>query len=227
VSFQVGKRKPAIMAGEVALLAHEVNPMLSALVENDVSVTALHTESLDDEPRVFFLHFDGEGDAVLMAAAVRKGLEAIKSASARPKRDSITDSSLSASALDAIFAKPGKLLDGLYELEIPHSVEMPCGCLVSADMGVRTLLTFTGTDDRAQVEGDIACVAGQLQHTLQALAQTKIDVTSITNHMELEAPRTIYVHIRATGKAADLAKSIKPALNTSAVMNDAHEHHHE
>ena len=228
VSFQVGKRKPAIMTGEMPLLPNEVNPMLAALVQSDVSVTALHCVSLEDEPRVFLLHFDAEGDPVLMAAAVRKGIEAVKIAGARAKPGPVADSALSASALDAVFGTSGKSIRGMYELEIPHAVEMPCGCMVGADMGVRTSLVFRGTDNRARVEGDIACVAGQLQRTLKALVESKIEVTSISNHLELEAPRTIYVHISGIGKAPELAKAIKPALISSPPQPAAdveHEHH--
>ena len=84
--------------------------------------------------------------------------------------------------------------------------------MVGKDMGVRTVLKFAGTDQQARVEGEIVCIVGQLQPALKALSQGGLTITSIANHMELEAPRTIFVHVTATGPAADLAKAIKPAL---------------
>ena len=230
VAFQVGKRKPAIVMGEMALLAHEVNPALAALVAGDVSVTSLRAAALDDEPRVSYLNFDGEGDAILLATAVRKAMDAVKAA--RPvdraaRAPGSSANATSAATLDEIFGKKGTAIAGAYELEIPHSVEMPCGCLVGKDMGVRTLLKFTGTDQQARVDGEIACIVGQLQPALKALSQGGITITSIANHMELEAPRTIFVHVTATGPAADLAKAIKPALRFLPQERDpeGHQHH--
>jgi hypothetical protein len=57
INFQpTGKGKAAI-AGDFVLIATEVNPVLAALRENGIEVTALHNHMLDEEPRLFFMHF--------------------------------------------------------------------------------------------------------------------------------------------------------------------------
>jgi hypothetical protein len=57
INFQpTGKGKAAI-TGDFVLIASEVNPVLTALRENGIEVTALHNHMVDDEPRLFFMHF--------------------------------------------------------------------------------------------------------------------------------------------------------------------------
>jgi len=62
INFQpLGGGKAAI-TGDFMLTAAEVNPVLRALRENGIEVTALHNHMLDDEPRLFFMHFWAHDD---------------------------------------------------------------------------------------------------------------------------------------------------------------------
>jgi Domain of Unknown Function (DUF1259) len=63
--------------GDFVLIAGEVNPVIHALRSAGISVTALHNHMLDDEPRLFFLHFWGEGSAVKIASGLRSALDHI------------------------------------------------------------------------------------------------------------------------------------------------------
>ena len=49
------------------LTAKEVNPVLRALRENGIEVTALHNHMLDDQPRLFFMHFWGNDEPQKLA----------------------------------------------------------------------------------------------------------------------------------------------------------------
>jgi len=101
---------------------------------------------------------------------------------------------------------------------------MPCACKASAAMGVATSATFAGSDEQAIVEGDFACVYGELQPTLKSLRAGKIEIVSIHNHMDGEAPRMIFIHFRGVGKAIDLANAIAATLSAQA---ESHPHVHE
>ena len=57
----------AAITGDFVLTADEVNPVLKALRENGIEVTALHNHMLDDEPRLFFMHFWGNDDPQKLA----------------------------------------------------------------------------------------------------------------------------------------------------------------
>ena len=57
INFQpTGSGKTAI-TGDFVLIAKEVNPVIKALRDNGIEVTAIHNHMLDDQPRLFFMHF--------------------------------------------------------------------------------------------------------------------------------------------------------------------------
>ena len=57
------------------LIASEVNPVIKALRENDIEVTALHSHMLDETPRLFFMHFWANNDALKLARGLRAALD--------------------------------------------------------------------------------------------------------------------------------------------------------
>src|SRR5215207_9092207 len=78
-AFQPGMKDGAAMVmGDMVLMQDEVNPAMSAALDNGLAVTALHNHFFYDEPKVYFMHIGGEGDAVKLATAVRKVQEKIK-----------------------------------------------------------------------------------------------------------------------------------------------------
>jgi hypothetical protein len=77
INFQPTGDGKAAVTGDFVALSKEVEPLLNALQSNGVEVTALHNHMLDDEPRLFFVHFWANDDAVKLARALRKGLDAV------------------------------------------------------------------------------------------------------------------------------------------------------
>jgi len=75
INFQpLGQGKAAI-TGDFVLLAAEVNPVLQALREHGIEVTALHNHMLDEEPRLFFMHFWANDDVAKLAKGLRAALD--------------------------------------------------------------------------------------------------------------------------------------------------------
>ena len=77
---QDGMAIPGAMGTAIAInfqLASEVNPLIKALKDNDIEITAIHNHMLDDEPRAFFIHFWANDDAVKLAKGLRAGLDAV------------------------------------------------------------------------------------------------------------------------------------------------------
>src|SRR5215207_797953 len=58
-AFTPGKSAEAMVAGDLVLLQDEVNPVMSALFEHGLAVTALHNHFFYDEPKVYFMHIGG------------------------------------------------------------------------------------------------------------------------------------------------------------------------
>src|SRR5919106_3126683 len=70
-AFQ-GSNEKAMMMGDTVLFEDEVNAAMSAALDNGLSVTALHNHFFFDQPKIFFMHIEGEGRAEQLASAVRK-----------------------------------------------------------------------------------------------------------------------------------------------------------
>jgi hypothetical protein len=70
----------AATTGDFVLTADEVNPVLRALRQHGIEVTALHNHMLADEPRLFFMHFWGVGEAGKLAEGLKAALDTIATA---------------------------------------------------------------------------------------------------------------------------------------------------
>ena len=80
LNFQPTGNGKAAITGDFVLLGSEVNPVLRALRENGIEVTALHSHMLMEEPRLFFMHFWANDDAVKLAKGLRAALDNTNSA---------------------------------------------------------------------------------------------------------------------------------------------------
>jgi hypothetical protein len=57
------------------MLSSEVNPVIKALRDGGIEITALHSHMLDEQPRLFFMHFWANDDAVKLAKTLRTALD--------------------------------------------------------------------------------------------------------------------------------------------------------
>jgi hypothetical protein len=80
INFQPTGNGKAAITGEFVLLGTEVNPVIKALRQNGIAVTALHSHMLMEEPRLFFMHFWANDDAVKLAKGLRAALDTTNSA---------------------------------------------------------------------------------------------------------------------------------------------------
>jgi hypothetical protein len=75
INFQSTGGGRAAITGDFVLLAAEVNPVIHALRENGIAVTALHSHMLTESPRLFFMHFWANDDALKLARGLRSALD--------------------------------------------------------------------------------------------------------------------------------------------------------
>src|SRR4029450_559355 len=81
INFQPTGGGKAAITGDFVLIGDEVNPVIKALRSNGIEVTAIHSHMLNEQPRLFFLHFWANDDAVKLAKGLRAALD--KTARAR------------------------------------------------------------------------------------------------------------------------------------------------
>ena len=75
INFQPTGNAKAAITGDFVLAGDEVNPVLRALRQNGIEVTALHSHMLGEQPRMYFMHFWANDDAVKLAKALRAALD--------------------------------------------------------------------------------------------------------------------------------------------------------
>ena len=209
----------AMMMGDTVLFEDEVNPAMSAALENGLSVTALHNHFFFDHPKVFFMHIEGQGTVEQVAGAVRKVYDKtkeIRAANPQPK-DSFggtalpEKNSISAEPLNKIFGLSGETNNGMVKFSIGHPATMH-GVKIDNAMGVNTWMAFAGSDDNALVDGDFAVTEDELQSALKAIRVGGINIVAIHSHMTHEQPRILFFHYWGRGPAKNLAEAIQGAL---------------
>jgi uncharacterized protein DUF1259 len=215
----------AMVMGDTVLFEDEVNAAMSAALENDLNVTALHNHFFFDHPKVYFMHIEGEGTADKLASAIRKVYDTIKqvrAANSQPK-DSFgavplpQKNSINAAALNEIFEAQGESKDGMVKFTFGRPATMH-GVKIDKDMGVNTWAAFAGTDDNAIVDGDFAVTEDELQPVLKSLLKDKINIVAIHQHMTHEEPRIMFFHYWGRGRAKDLANAVKGGFLVAGLL---------
>jgi hypothetical protein len=78
INFQPTGNGRTAITGDFVLTAGQVNPVIRALRKNGITVTALHNHLLDEQPRLFFMHFWANDDAQRLARGLREALDAMR-----------------------------------------------------------------------------------------------------------------------------------------------------
>jgi Domain of Unknown Function (DUF1259) len=206
----------AMVMGDTVLFEDEVNAAMSAALDNGLNVTALHNHFFFDQPKVYFMHIEGEGTADKLAGAVRKVYDTIKQTRAsnpQPKdsfgaRSLPEKNSITSAPLNEIFGTQGESKDGIVKFTIGRPAKMH-GVNIGKDMGVNTWAVFAGSDDNAIVDGDFAVTEDELQPVLKSVLKEKINIVAIHQHMTHEEPRIMFFHYWGRGSAKDLANAVK------------------
>ena len=217
-AFQQAGDKTMVM-GDIVVTEDQIDPVMSAALDNGLEVTALHNHFSWDSPHVMFMHIGGMGDTATLASAVGKVFATLKETEggkgAKPPTADIdpAKSKLDPAKLDAIFGTKGTYDKGVYKAVFGRTTKMG-DTEVGAAMGVNTWAAMAGTDDTAMVDGDFATLESELQGVLKALRGAGISVVAIHQHMTGEQPRIMFLHYFGVGHAEDLAKGVKAALET-------------
>jgi hypothetical protein len=216
--------KATMLMGDTVLFEDEVNPAMSAALDNGLEVTALHNHFFFDQPKVYFMHIGGMGDTQKLAAGVKAMYDRIaqvRSGQASPATsfagDIPTPSNITAAPIEQILGSKAQTKDGMVKVTIGRPAKMH-GTSVGNEMGVNTWAAFAGDDEHAVVDGDFAMHEDELQPVLKAMRSGGINIVAIHQHMTHEAPRYMFLHYWGKGKAVDLAKAVKSALTAQQAV---------
>ena len=206
-----------VMMGDLVLTQEQVNPVMSALLDNGLEVTALHNHFFWEEPRLFFMHVHGSGTPADLARRVKPALDLVTKAPGAPPAPAPTapPAGLDTAKLSQITGHRGDQFGAVYKITVGRTdlnvTDM--GAVINSRMGLNTWAAFVGTNDNAAVAGDVAMLAGEVQPVLRALRTHGLDVVSIHQHMIGTQPAIYFLHYWGTGRADALAAGFKDALD--------------
>ena len=214
VAFTKGANAEDVMMGDLVLTQDEVNPVMSALLDHGIDVTALHNHFFWDEPRMFYMHVHGHGAAADLAARLKPALDMIGK-SAAPAAPAAVSSTLDTAKIAQIVGRPGDQMGSVYKITVGRDdlsiKEM--GAAINARMGLNTWAAFVGTNESAAIAGDVAMLAGEVTPVLKSLRGSGISVVAIHHHMTGTEPAIYFLHYWGTGSAEKLATGFKAALD--------------
>ena len=207
----------SMVMGDLVLTMDEVAPVMTKLAAGGIEVTALHNHLLRNQPFTMYMHIQGNGDPVKLAAALHTALAESKTplgsapaapAAAPPQID------LDTAALDQTLGAKGTNNAGVYQFGIPRAEPIKDdGMDVPPPMGSANAINFQPTGGgKAAITGDFVLIAKEVNPVLKALRDHGIEVTAIHNHMLDDQPHLFFMHFWANDDAKKLAEGLKAAL---------------
>ena len=206
-----------MVMGDLVLLDQEVPAVMSGLFAGGLEVTAVHNHLNEILPHVMYMHYEGHGEAVQLAKALRQAL----SASGTPLGDAAAPPAAGGPTLDTkrieqVLGRAGRDIGaGVFQVTVPRAESITAvGMPLSPAMGVTTVLNFQPTADGvAAITGDFVLIDKEVKPVARALRQHGIDVTALHNHGLQETPRLFYMHFWANDDAGKLAEGLRAALD--------------
>jgi hypothetical protein len=213
---QVGDR--AMVMGDLVLLDPEVPAVMSGLFSGGLEVTAVHNHLNEMSPHVMYMHYEGHGDAIQLAKALRQALSAsgtplgaggaVAAVSGGPALDT--------KQIEQALGRQGRDIGGgVYQVTVPRAEAITgMGQPLLPAMGVVTVMNFQSTaDGKAAITGDFVLIDKEVNAVAKTLRQHGIDVTALHNHGLMDTPRLFYMHFWANDDPAKLAQGLRAALD--------------
>jgi hypothetical protein len=217
-AFSAGPHGAMVM-GDTVVFEDEVSPAMDAAFAHGLDVTALHNHFFHDEPKVYFMHVGGSGDADTLAAGVKAVWDAIKQVRASAPQPATRFAgptphagTVTAAAIEHALGHKSESQGGVVKVTIGREGTMH-GVKVGGPMGLTTWAAFSGSDELAAVDGDFIMAAAEVQPVLRALRTAGIHIVALHNHMIGEQPAWFFTHFWGKGSAAELARGVKSALD--------------
>ena len=205
-----------VMMGDLVLTEAEVNPVMSALLDQGLDVTALHNHFFGEQPRIFYMHVHGTGTAADLARKLKPAIDVIDSAAKRAGSAAASGTgTIDGPSLAKIIGQEGEQNGAVYKITMgrPDIDLREHGARINARMGLNTWAAFTGSDADAMVAGDVAMLESEVTGVLKALRSNGLMVVAIHHHMTGVTPNVIFLHYYGTGPAQTLARGVRAAVD--------------
>src|SRR5213594_2496419 len=207
----------AMVMGDLVLLDQEVPAVMSGLLSRGLDVTAVHNHLNEMSPHVMYMHYEGHGDALQLAKALRQALSASGTplGGAGAASPGAAGPGLDTKQIEQVLGRSGRDIGGgVFQVTAPRAEAITAmGWPLLPAMGVTTVMNFQPTaDGKAAITGDFVLVDKEVNPVARALRQHGIDVTALHNHGLQDTPRLFYMHFWANDDPVKLARGLKAAL---------------
>jgi Domain of Unknown Function (DUF1259) len=207
-----------VMMGDLVLTESEINPVMSAMLNAGLDVTALHNHFLRETPRVFYMHVHGVGTAADLTRKIRPAIDLVGRdpfAVLAGTGTDLPESGLTVDRLAKIIGHAGEQNGPVYKITIgrPDLTIREHGATIDARMGLNTWAVFAGSDDEAVVAGEVAMLSGEVTPVLKAMRGAGLEIVAIHHHMTTGQPVVYFLHYWGRGRAATLAEGVRGALD--------------
>ncbi len=207
----MGSEDNSEMMGEICALSSEMTPAIAKLRAGGFTITGAHNHFLGESPRLMFIHFMGQGQAVEMARSFRAALAVTTTPLGQTPSPGASSEPDWATAVENALGRKGTYLvpDRTLEVDVP-SADFPPGPM---DFWYESLLYFQrGPSGKVAATGDVMVTARELNPVLSVLLKHRFQIEGIHNHMIEEQPRVFFVHYWKIATPQNLAAGLKATL---------------
>jgi hypothetical protein len=215
VAFTAGDHDMNVLMGDLVLTEDQVNPVMSAVLDNGLEATALHNHFFWETPRVFYMHVHGHGALADLAKKIKPAIDLMMKNVTPPVTPAPLPPQFDGAAVSRIIGVAGEQSGPVYKITIGRgdlSVK-EMGATINARMGLNTWAAFTGTADNAVVAGDVAMLGKEVTPVLTAMRKAGLSVVSLHHHMIGTQPEIYFLHYWGEGNAETLARGVKSAID--------------
>ena len=207
----------AMIMGDLVLTEDEVGPVMKALLDGGVEVTALHNHLNGESPKVMYLHMGGHGDPMKLAQAIKQAVRLTKTP--LPEGGGATketsDIGFDVAAVEKIMGRQGNVSGGVLHFNVPRAEKLTEeGMVTPPSMGAGTAINFQPTGNgRAAIAGDFAMTGKEVGPVMKVLEDNGVQVVALHSHALDDDPRLFYMHLWANDDAVKLAKILRSAVD--------------
>ena len=215
-AFRYVGKNDAMVMGDLVLTEEEVAPVMKALEDGGVEVTALHNHLIGESPRILYVHMGGDGDPVKIALTIKQAVALTKTplpqgGGAKESEDIGFD----VAAVKKILGQPGTVSGGVLHVNVARAEKLTEeGMDTPPSMGMGISINFQPTGDgKAAIAGDFALTGKEVGPVLKVLQDNGVQAVALHSHALNDVPRLFYMHVWANDDALKLAKTLRSALD--------------
>jgi hypothetical protein len=209
----------AMVMGDLVLTEDEVAPVMNALLDGGVEVTAIHNRLVGESPKIIYIHMGGHGDPVKMAQTIKHAVGFTKTPlpQVAGTKETAADLAFDAATLEKIMGRPGNVSGGVLHFSAPRAENLTEeGMDAPPSMGAGTVINFQPTGNgRAAIAGDFAMTGKEVGPVMKVLHDNGIQAVALHSHALDDVPRLFYMHFWANDDAVKLAKGLRAALDNT------------